>query len=519
MDALKNKWQAIFSPYQLFWEKHPALLYALSLMLGTACGLEYHHVLVVVAALLLLPLINSLKHSIRLMLALLVLCAGYFFTTTYYLFPDLPQKGLEGNALIEISSISSTSTHFGKRWTYRGTIIHFDAPKTTGRNIPFYLSLPQNDETQRPSGEFSYYVKGRLRKSAKSNNYVFSAGKHTPWYPAGTASGLVEWRFRAKKWMTEYLHSHIPSSQSAVFLSGIATGDFDDRIMQKQFGRFGLQHIMAISGFHFAIVALFLGLIARLLVRRRLGILLVIFLLSIYFVFLGCTSSVMRAWITVIVGLIGALFGKRSLGINSLGVAMLVILIIDPLQGTNLGFQFSFAATAAILLIYQESDIVMQQMFTKRSLSQVIEMNFINQHGYCFLTFFRQAFALGIAVNLVALPLMLYHFQVFPWFSLAYNLFFPFLVSWSIILLCLGLAVHAIFPFAGEYIHTLNSSYTQSVLNYTYNMPTRFDCFLNVENIPLSFIMIYLFGVFSLAIYVREYLQKQEDLLAIPIMN
>ena len=169
-----------------------------------------------------------------------------------------------------------------------------------------------------------------------------------------------------------------------------------------------------------------------------------------------------------------------------------------------MGFQFSFITTAAILLLYSASDLMMRKVFKKRPLSQMVEMNELNQHAYCFLAFFRQAFALTIAVNLIALPMMLYYFQKFPLLSLGYNVFFPFLVSIAMFLLILGILGSFAFPPLGEIIHALNDRYTQFVLNFTYNLPTTFDFTWRVQGISIQWIVCYLCFIFSMAIYIRH---------------
>ena len=81
----------------------------------------------------------------------------------------------------------------------------------------------------------------------------------------------------------------------------------EDRLMQFEFGRFGLQHIMAISGFHFAILAGFFSFGLHLMLNRRVANAFLIALLSTYFVFLGAGPSILRAWMTILITLGGAI--------------------------------------------------------------------------------------------------------------------------------------------------------------------------------------------------------------------
>ncbi len=507
--------------YQRFWKQHPALLYGLALLLGFACALNWNWGLLAPLVALGLPLILPASYRqdglcIRLALAVLLLLGAFTFAKIYYHFPTLPDEGVLGTAHIEVAAVSSKSSSFGKQWSFRGTLQAFQAEGVSevmkATHIPITVSLPQSNDITRPPANSAYRVYGRLREIA-AGYYTLLVSKDTPWYPVEGSWSFAEMRFHAKQKVTAYIHTHITGYRAATFLAGIATGDFDDRLMTFEFSRFGLQHIMAISGFHFAIIAAILSILLRLILSKRKGTLVLIFLMSSYFVFLGCGPSIMRAWITILITLFSFIVEKRGSGINSLGVALLVVLLMDPLLCRHMGFQFSFITTAAILLFFPGFDLAMQSVFIKRSLSQMIEMDDINQHGYCVLVFFRQAVALTAAVNLIALPMMLFYFQKFPVLSLVYNLFFPFLVSIAMFLLLLGLLLSLGVPLLGGAIHTLNSHYTHFILNFTYNMPTSLDFTWRVPVFSLELLLIYLTVIFNVSIYLRYLLdQRQEEL-------
>ena len=499
-------WQIISSPFNRFWQLNPALLYGLAFLMGCVSAISWQPIFLFPIAILLLPL----GLSLRFVLTATVFVTAFAYTIFSYQFPELPEKGVIGNATLRITSLSSASTHFGKRWVYKGTIQKFHSTTLNTTNVPFTLSIPQNGEIDRPLANQDYHVMGRLKKT-DSGNYQFSVGKHTPWYPIIGTWSSAEQRFQAKKWLTQYLQQKTPSQTAATFLAGIATGEFDDRLMQNQFSRFGLQHIMAISGFHFSIVALFLSFLLRLFLGRYTATLLLITLLTGYFLFLGTGSSIMRAWVTVMIGLMGLLFKQNSTGLNSLGIALFIVLMVDPLQSQGLGFQFSFAATAAILLLYQNCDLFFQKIFTLRGLSEAVEMNSLTQHAYCLLTFFRQAFSLTLAVNLVALPITLYYFHKFPLLSIVYNLFFPFLVSISMGILIFGMVADIFFTPLGNALHFINSHYTQFVLNFTYRAPTKLDITWYTGEISLSLLILYLSCILMSTIALKFYLEKRSE--------
>lgn len=501
----------IKTAFDEFWRQYPALLYGLAVLLGISLAFSGNSWLLIPIGFLVCPALASRTLRIRLLLALGLLVGSFVYAKMSYQLPSLPKEGVEGTADLEISSVSSLSTHFGKRWVYRGVIRKFESESSSGCNIPYTLSLPHNDKIIRPQADCNYRVEGKL-KQVSPGRYAFSVGPNAAWYPLETWN-LSEMRYQTKQVAAEYIKRQITNPRSAAFLTGLATGEFDDRLMQHEFSRFGLQHIMAISGFHFSIIASILSLLLRLVISKRKATCILIFLLSSYFLFLGSGPSIMRAWLTVMIALGGFLLEKRASGLNSLGVAMLVILLINPLFCLQIGFQFSFVATCAILLIYPLIEYAMREVLPKRRLSEMVQMDGFNQHAYCLLAFFRQALALTIAVNLVAMPLMLFYFGSFPLLSLLYNLFFPFLVSMSMFLLLLGLIGGLVFPPLGSMIHALNSSYTHFVLNFTYNLPISVDVKWRVSSFPFALLILYLCIVFVLGIYLYQLLsQKKEEL-------
>ena len=234
--------------------------------------------------------------------------------------------------------------------------------------------------------------------------------------------------------MSNYLKRHFKDPKVASFFSSLATGDIDERALSLEFGKIGVNHLLAISGFHFALLTTFCSFILGLFLPRKTTTILLLIVLSAYFFFVGNAPSVQRAWIGIFIFLIGSLFDLRSNALNSLGCALCIEILIDPYCVTHLGFQLSFLATLAILLLYAPCEKLLSLLLPKRPLSLLAVMTPLHQTGHLFSSMIRKALALNIAVHLVTLPVLLFVFLKFPWLSLLYNLFFPFWVGLSIFL-------------------------------------------------------------------------------------
>lgn len=411
---------------------------------------------------------------------------------------------------MEITSVRLAKTAFGQVWKYKATLKSFiHNGKSIAKDIPIVISMPFDKGTPRPAANSIYQFPARI-KTTQHGQYVINPIKNAPWHATQKLHNLVEWRFDAKNAVQKHIQESIRDKHAGAFLSGIATGEFDDRLLSYELGRFGLQHLMAISGLHFSILSSLLLLAFGLIFPRHMAAIMTIGMMSAYFLFLGASASVTRAWIALIVGLASYFVQRRSSGLNALGIGILVMVFWDPLALEQIGFQFSFGITAAILLWYSPCDAFLQNVFRKRRLGEAVTMDAWDQHGYCLLYFLKQSLALTLTVNLAALPLTLYHFHSFPVMGLIYNLFFPFLMSLSLILLALSCFFSLILPWFGKLLHQMNESYTNFMLDFTFNLPKTFDMNLRVDDIPKEGLMIYLLLLFALGIFLNRRMELKE---------
>lgn len=500
--------------YVYFWSSYPALFYGVSMLLGMYFTFYSLITLIIPMVALWLPFILTFRtHNAwrPLLLSLALFGATWLFATSYYTFPMIPAQGLRGEAHLSIQTIRLQKSFFSSHWHYQCQIKNFfpeHAQHSIARHFSCTLSIAKKPGITRPLADREYLVKGILMQR-ENGTYLLKIDPLQPWKGVANSWSLTEARHSWKKTVAEWIDGHFSAPFSASLLRVLATGEFDDQWMRHEFARFGLQHIMAISGFHFAILACLLSLIMRLFFQPMQGILLLLVCLSGYAIFLGPNPSVLRAWIMCTVAFAGQLFEKNALALNGLGIGLMGVLCIDPLFCQTIGFQFSFLITAAILLLFGPVDNYLCRILTKRRLSEMIEMNGWNQHGYCVLVFLRQAIALLIAVNAFAVPLTLYYFHQFPVMSLLYNLFFPLLISGSMVLLILGILTVWV-PLLGWSLNQLNNFYTDIVLKLTYGMPDFLDHHWKVESLSKELLVAYLTGMFLIAILLKESVKDLE---------
>ena len=142
------------------------------------------------------------------------------------------------------------------------------------------------------------------------------------------------------------------SGDVAAFLSAILTGDTSGLSdgAYWDLSEAGLLHILAVSGMH----CTFLLTLVRLLVgrhRRKLLAGCVIGLLVFYAVLTGCSPSVVRACVMLILLLAAPLFQRESDSPTALLAALFLILLQNPYAAASISLQLSFGAVAGLLWV------------------------------------------------------------------------------------------------------------------------------------------------------------------------
>lgn len=158
--------------------------------------------------------------------------------------------------------------------------------------------------------------------------------------------------FEFRKWIGRRFSDFLPPAETGLLL-GLLAGDRSGipDALRNDFQRSGLVHVLAISGFHVVLLAgmLMIFLKATGLPHHAVRIIAVLLLL-VYIPVTGGSPAVRRAVLMFAVPQIGALFQRQANTLNSLGVALLFIMLPEPSVIWNPGFQLSVAATAGILI-------------------------------------------------------------------------------------------------------------------------------------------------------------------------
>jgi competence protein ComEC len=215
--------------------------------------------------------------------------------------------------------------------------------------------------------------------------------------------------------------------------------------------------VVAVSGLHVGIILSFFTFIMRLFsIRRSLSIFFGLILTWIYGALIGFPISVFRALIMFSIMYLGMLTHRRYDFFHSLFVAIIVILIINPLWIFDISFQLSFIAITSVGIFLNISKKYQFSKITK---------------GIFFIIF----------IQCMILPVSIYYFNYIPVLSLMSNLLFVPVISISLFLSAAAIIINLFFPYFAEIFFV--------IINYILKASIYF--FEKLSQIPINGINIY----------------------------
>jgi len=156
-----------------------------------------------------------------------------------------------------------------------------------------------------------------------------------------------------------HLAEKLNTADSSWLAAALTLGDKRglDRSLRKDYSRSGTAHLLAVSGLHvgiiFAILNIMLGWIR--LYRGGLAIMGcgVITLLWGYALMTGMSPSVLRAVIMFTLYQIGIMTSRGGSSLNILAVSAFILLLVNPRNLYDVGFQMSYMAMVGITVLYR----------------------------------------------------------------------------------------------------------------------------------------------------------------------
>jgi competence protein ComEC len=242
--------------------------------------------------------------------------------------------------------------------------------------------------------------------------------------------------------------------------------------LKDWFVRVGLAHALAASGFQVSlIVSAVINLTQRFLAKQwqfGLGLLAI----GLFVGMTGFQPSVVRAAVMGSAVLLSLLTGRQLRAVNSLLLAGVLLLLLNPIWVWDVGFQLSFLATLG--LVVSASPIQQKLDWLPPTIAELV--------------------AVPLAATIWTLPIQLWNFKVLPLYSLPANIITSPLVAIISIGGMISAALGAIFPPLGSAIAWLLFYPTQLLIAIVRNIATWPGANMSVGSIALGQ-MLLLYGL------------------------
>lgn len=217
------------------------------------------------------------------------------------------------------------------------------------------------------------------------------------------------------------------NKNTSSFISSILLGDKSLLPSQSRqtISSSGLAHSLALSGMHVAIILVIISVLLFPLSffgYHKARKILAIVLIWVYVLISGMSPSTVRAAImaTLIFG--AWMLERKNSSLNALFVAIIIILLLDPLSLWNIGLQLSFICVASIILF-------------------VNKFNTVDHHVHPILYKSINYILISIVTTLCSWVVVAYYYNSVPLLFLPANIFLlpllPFFIGFSILYLIL----------------------------------------------------------------------------------
>ena len=401
---------------EAFWSRHPALFVGVCFFLGAS----FRSFSVYDA--LFLPF---LFHHRRFFLSLLLIFVAAFTTSFRVCIPTHPLHCF-GTVRAEVMDRRLMTLHGKPFWRLQLALDEFRSSE--GKVLIRGCSVPLSCASPCPLRGGALYqfsahavvddqVRVRLRPSLAAGIEVL-----------GPKLSFVEWRHSMRQLLEQRFVKLFPDPSLRYTAGALTFGLYKDPLFQKAMHRTGVEHVLAVSGFHFGIVAALTVFLARGLSRRRRAIVAMVFL-TLYLLLIGPLPSVVRAWTAAMAALGGICLCRLPSGLNCLGLGLIASVIYDPSSVSGIGYHLSYLATAAILFFSQPTLALLRRLVPSRSIPDALVLSKSDQLLLFLIESFLPALSLLIPVFFVVCPYQLTFLQDFSLLGLIYNLLIPALFS------------------------------------------------------------------------------------------
>jgi len=308
-------------------------------------------------------------------------------------------------------------------------------------------SIPHNP------GQFNY--KKYLQRQNPRTEAILSviSAKNVKLISENHGNSFFTFTYSLKKKLHQVIKMCV-KERSVPLVSSILLGDREKipEGLMDGFVKTGTIHFLAISGLHVGILVVSLHYLLRLLGFNTKHLAIIIILVTfLYAVTTGMKTPIIRAGIMVAAYYVAFIFNRRWNLPNSIAAAVFVILLINPSDLFNVGFQLSVLAVLGIIYISSgienscwKTSLLIERLQAKEERNEI----WFRVKIYC-----RKTLCVSLAAWIAIMPLIAYYFHIITPLTVLLNIIvFPLI--WLIlvggfVVLIVGLAFPIlVVPFA-----------------------------------------------------------------------
>lgn len=186
-------------------------------------------------------------------------------------------------------------------------------------------------------------------------------------------SGVLAWLWKKRQLLARTMESSLSEQSAALhqaIVLGLKRGITPE--MRDAFTTTGLAHLLAVSGTHFALLAIILFTVIKAIVKSlpmkiltrmtlyvtptQIAIVLAMPVLVLYALISGASTPTARSLIMVFIYMSALFIGRKKQWLNSLSIAAIIILLWEPQSLFDLSFQLSFVAVLLIGYVLEKRE-------------------------------------------------------------------------------------------------------------------------------------------------------------------
>lgn len=340
--------------------KHKSGLIGFSYLAGLICAffIAASISLILSSVLLITAVIFSLKKKKNIALILFTVSAAMAVCGLYTLICCTPLIELSGTTMTITGTISELRLYSGDTASYivnteingtetKITLFSSDYGCKVGDEITFTARLSELTDNTDFSEKSYYRSKGIFLKAQSVKDFSVNEQKRL----FNIKAVLTEYREHISKNIGAYL-----PNKEGTLLKAVVLGDKGDlsASLSDNIKRCGISHFTAVSGLHLTVIAHILMMFLSLLPisrNRKIKFGFLVALILIFMLFFNMSVSVVRAGIMLIIFYGAEVFMRKGDPISSMGIAILIITIVQPYACIDVGFLLSIAGTAGVSVI------------------------------------------------------------------------------------------------------------------------------------------------------------------------